>query len=359
MLCWAPIEEKFLNKLCVMLLRAHILSTPCNAILFKSSNRRQRMRVTCHAERKHLESCKLITALKTPYLIDGKIDLESFDGMILRQISNGVDAVVIGGTTGEGQLMSWDEHVMLIAHTVNKFGNSLLVIGNTGSNSTKEAIHATDQGFSVGMDASLQINPYYGKTSRIGLIKHFQSVLDVGPGIVYNVPARTAQDINPDIMFELCSHDNFVGVKECQGNERIELYSKSGIYCWSGNDDEAHDARWKHGAVGVISVASNLIPGLSFRLMNGNDPQKELDEVLKPLFSWLFCEPNPVSINTALMMTSACKPVFRLPYVPLDIEKRRIGYDLMSTLGMEHILPDNIKSLKMLDDDEFTLLGKY
>lgn len=92
---------------------------------------------------------------------------------------------------GEGQLMSWDEHVMLIAHTVNTFGSQLQVIGNTGSNSTREALHATEQGFAVGMDAALQINPYYGKTSLDGLMAHFTAVLHEGPTIIYNVPSRT------------------------------------------------------------------------------------------------------------------------------------------------------------------------
>lgn len=89
--------------------------------------------------------------------------------------------------------MSWDEHVMLIAHTVNNFGRHLQVIGNTGSNSTREALHATEQGFAVGMDAALQINPYYGKTSLDGLIAHFSAVLNEGPTIVYNVPSRTGK----------------------------------------------------------------------------------------------------------------------------------------------------------------------
>lgn len=103
-------------------------------------------------------------------------------------MANGVDGLVIGGTTGEGQLMSWDEHVMLIAHTVNAFGgknggeggSGLLVVGNTGSNATREALHATEQGFAVGMDCSLQINPYYGKTSAAGLLRHFGAALSEG-----------------------------------------------------------------------------------------------------------------------------------------------------------------------------------
>ena len=132
----------------------------------------------------------LITAIKTPYLSNGRIDLDSYDALVASQLASGVDGLVIGGTTGEGQLMSWDEHVMLIAHTVNAFGGnaasrskgekSLLVVGNTGSNATREALHATEQGFAVGMDCSLQINPYYGKTSSAGLLRHFGAALSEG-----------------------------------------------------------------------------------------------------------------------------------------------------------------------------------
>lgn len=97
---------------------------------------------------------------------------------------------------GEGQLMSWDEHVMLIAHTVNSFGDRLQVIGNTGSNSTREALHATEQGFAVGMHAALQINPYYGKTSLDGVMAHFSAVMHEGPTIIYNVPSRTGKQLS-------------------------------------------------------------------------------------------------------------------------------------------------------------------
>ncbi|KAJ6328479.1 hypothetical protein OIU76_005932 [Salix suchowensis] len=117
-----------------------------------------------------MKSLRLITAIKTPYLPDGRFDLEAYDLLVNTQIANGAEGVVVGGTTGEGQLMSWDEHIMLIGHTVNCFGSSIKVIGNTGSNSTREAIHATEQGFAVGMHAALHINPYYGKTSVEGMV---------------------------------------------------------------------------------------------------------------------------------------------------------------------------------------------
>ena len=170
-----------------------------------------------------LRRLSLITAIKTPYLENGKFDLEAYDRIVEHQIESGVEGLVIGGTTGEGQLMSWDEHVMLIAHTVNTFGRRVSVIGNTGSNSTREALHATEQGFAVGMHASLQINPYYGKTSVAGLLRHFGAVLREGPAIVYNVPARTGQDIPDAVIDELGTHPNFLGVKECTGNDRIQV----------------------------------------------------------------------------------------------------------------------------------------
>ena len=160
-----------------------------------------------------LRKTRLISALKTPYLESGKFDLARYDALLEDQIKNGVEGVIVGGTTGEGQLMSWDEHIMLIAHTVNAFGRDIKVIGNTGSNSTREALHATEQGFNVGMHASLQINPYYGKTSVGGVKEHFRRAMDMGPAMIYNVSARTGQDITTDVMLEMAEHHNFIGVK--------------------------------------------------------------------------------------------------------------------------------------------------
>ncbi|PNH06835.1 Dihydrodipicolinate synthase, chloroplastic [Tetrabaena socialis] len=179
-----------------------------------------------------LKKLRLITAVKTPYLANGKFDLPAYDALVSRQIEQGVEGLIVGGTTGEGHLMSWDEHIMLIAHTMNAFGNKIAVIGNTGSNSTREALHATEQGFAVGMHASLQINPYYGKTSKAGLINHLQAVLNEGPAIIYNVPGRTAQDIPDDVVLELNQHSNFLGMKECTGNARIKSYTGRGVNCW-------------------------------------------------------------------------------------------------------------------------------
>ena len=278
-----------------------------------------------------IKQASLITAIKTPYLTNGEIDLAKYDELVEIQIAAGVDGIVVGGTTGEGQLMNWEEHLMLIAHSANKFGDKLLIVGNTGSNNTREAIKATKYGFASGMHASLQINPYYGRTSIAGVKEHFKRVLDIGPAFIYNVAGRTGQDLTPDIIEPLAQHEQFIGVKECGGNERIAHYEQQGIACWSGNDDEAHDARHIHKAHGVISVTSNLIPGLFRQLMDSKNDA--LNNSLQPLMNWLFCEPNPIAINTAMIMTGAVNPVFRMPYVPLNDKQQQQGETLINQLN--------------------------
>ncbi|XP_021726758.1 4-hydroxy-tetrahydrodipicolinate synthase, chloroplastic-like [Chenopodium quinoa] len=303
-----------------------------------------------------IKALRLITAIKTPYLPDGRFDLEAYDALVNMQINGGAEAVIVGGTTGEGQLMSWDEHIMLIGHTVNCFGSRIKVIGNTGSNSTREAIHATEQGFAVGMHAALHINPYYGKTSKEGMIAHFESVLSMGPAIVYNVPSRTSQDIPPQVMHSLAQSTNFAGVKECVGPERIKQYTDNNIVVWSGNDDQCHDSRWLFGATGVISVTSNLIPGLIGQLMF-KGKNSSLNAKLMPLIEWLFQEPNPIGLNTALAQLGVARPVFRLPYVPLPLEKRIEFVRIVKEIGRENFVGD--KDVQVLDDDDFILLGRY
>lgn len=299
-----------------------------------------------------IKAASLITAIKTPYNSKGDIDLVTYDFLVEQQITAGVDGIVVGGTTGEGHLLSWEEHLMLIAHSANRFGDKLLIVGNTGSNNTREAIKATENGFATGMDAALQINPYYGRTSIAGVKDHFNRVLDVGPAFIYNVPGRTGQDLTPDIIEPLSKHSNFIGVKECAGNERIAHYEQQGIACWSGNDDESSVGRHQFGSHGVISVTSNIIPGLMRQLMDKND--LELTERLQALMKWMFCEPNPIALNTALMMTGAVSPIFRAPYRALTLEQRKEGFALLSLLEQSDIIGD---TLSLLDDTDFSYIA--
>lgn len=299
-----------------------------------------------------IKQARVITAIKTPYTRSGDICLATYDQLVEEQIAGGVDGIIVGGTTGEGQLMNWEEHIMLIAHSVAKYSDKLLIVGNTGSNNTREAIKATEYGFASGMDAALQINPYYGRTSVVGVQTHLERVLELGPAFIYNVPGRTGQDLTPEIMAPLVKHPNFIGMKECGGNERIAHYTAMGVATWSGNDDEAHDAIHKHGAHGVISVTSNLIPSLFCELMSKQND--DLNQRLQPLINWLFCEPNPIAINTAMAMTQAVLPVFRLPYVPLNAEQQQQGIELMNQLEAHQLAGKNHASA--LNDSEVALV---
>jgi len=298
---------------------------------------------------KRIKDASLITAIKTPYNTKGEIDLVTYDLLVAKQLEAGVDGIIVGGTTGEGHLLSWEEHLMLIAHSVNKYGDQLIIVGNTGSNNTREAIKATKNGFAMGMHAALQINPYYGRTSNKGVLEHFSRLLEIGPAFIYNVPGRTGQDVTPEIIEPLSSHKNFIGVKECTGNDRIAYYEKKGIACWSGNDDESFAARHEHGAHGVISVTSNIIPKIMRTLMD--KPDKALNDSVIELMGWMFCEPNPIALNTALMMTNAVSPVFRLPYQALSLEQREVGLALLKSIDANELVGND---LSLMSDNDFT-----
>ncbi|WP_404851893.1 4-hydroxy-tetrahydrodipicolinate synthase [Colwellia sp. MB3u-8] len=296
---------------------------------------------------KQFKAASLITAIKTPFNVKGEIDFNTYDQLVAKQIKAGVDGIVVGGTTGEGHLLTWEEHLILIAHSVHKHGKDLLIIGNTGSNNTREAIKATQYGFAAGMDATLQINPYYGRSSSEGVIAHFEKLLDIGPAFIYNVPSRTGQDLTPALIEPLSKHKNFIGVKECTGNERIAYYEERGIACWSGNDDESAAGRHQYGSHGVISVTSNIVPNLMRQLIDA--PNDSLQQTMQPLMQWLFCEPNPIGINTALMMTGAVAPIFRMPYKALTKVQREQGLAVLAKIAKDELVGN--KLMLMADDD--------
>jgi len=299
-----------------------------------------------------IKKLRLMTAIKTPYRLDGNIDYVAYDKHVDHQVANGVDGLIVGGTTGEGHLLSWDEHLVLIAHTKARYPK-LCIVGNTGSNHTHEMVWATQKGFAAGMDCSLLINPYYGKTSDEGIKMHIGEAIKFGPAIIYNVAGRTGQDIKPEVMFEIAKNANFVGVKECSGNERIKVYSDKGISCWSGNDDQCHDGRHNFGATGVISVTANVVPALFKKLMTEKDDA--LNAKLGPLYSWLFAEPNPIGVNTSMMQLGVAPPVWRMPYTFRAQAEREAVLEVVKAVGMEHFYGTDIQA--MADADFTYVLG--
>ena len=215
------------------------------------------------------------------------------------------------------------------------------------------------------MDAALHINPYYGKTSEAGVIRHLEECLAFGPTYVYNVPGRTGQDISPSTMLHFRDHPHLIGVKECAGAERIAKYAEDGVPCWTGNDDETLLEDPQLRPQGVISVASNVIPGVVSHLVRGEegDDEESLSaetrEAVGDLMSWLFEEPNPIRVNTLLMMMGLCEPVFRLPYVPCDREARERGVEIMERIGRERWIGGGAEGMRVMEDEEFVCLAKW
>lgn len=156
-------------------------------------------------------------------------------------------------------------------------------------------------------------------------------------------------------MLELAKHENFAGVKECTGHDRIAQYAAEGILCWSGNDDEAFESRWKHGGHGVISVTSNMLPGVMSDLMEKEDAE-DANKKVQPFMEWLFMEPNPIALNTVMAMTGGASPVFRAPYWPYSKDKREQGVK-----ALEPFLANEIYGGKpeVLDDGDFKVLGTW
>lgn len=280
-----------------------------------------------------------ITALITPYSLAGEIDYPTFRNLLHRQIGAGIRAVVVAGTTGEGHLLTDNQMLELIKFAVEESKSQLAVIGNTGGLCTKKAVERTAAGFEAGMVASLQVPPYYGKTSTLGCAEHLKALLDIGPGIIYNVPARTNYDLDVSQILALASHGNFLGVKECAGIDRMSSLSAEGIPFWSGNDEQAHIARHELKSKGMISVVGNILPAVTVNLMKGNS--QHLKVILEPLLELLGCEPNPIVIKTLLGLTGAIQPVFRLPYVPLIAEKMIRSIEILNAIDPDLLVGES------------------
>ena len=155
----------------------------------------------------------------------------ALDVLMEAQIEGGVEGIIVGGAQRRGTSHVLALYVMLIAHCSKHFGDRIKIVGNVGSNNTGEAVYASQQGFAVGMDAALHINPYYGKTSEQGVIRHLEEAMEHGPTFLYNVPGRTGQDIEPHVVEKFADHPHLVGVKECMRDSIVSRITPRRIFC--------------------------------------------------------------------------------------------------------------------------------
>ena len=262
------------------------------------------------------------TALITPFTSDG-VDFDSFDRILDDQLSGGVDAVVVLGTTGEPATMTAAEKKAVIEFAVKKLKGKLPVIVGTGANSTSAATEMSVLAESLGADALLLVTPYYNKATQQGLIAHFRTVADAvhTPIICYNVPGRTGVNMLPATFAELAELANIAAVKEASGNmEQIEeaiRLTEGKAVVYSG-DDGITVPVMAMGGMGVISVVSNAAPRFTAEMTSAflsGDLKKaakmQLD--MLPLVRALFSEVNPIPVKKAMQLRGLCNGTLRLP----------------------------------------------
>lgn len=282
-------------------------------------------------------------AIVTPYNDEG-IDFNKLEELIEWHISEGTDAIIICGTTGEASTMDEDEQKSAINFAVKKVNKRIPVIAGTGSNNTRHSVNLSKYAESVGADGLLIVTPYYNKTTQQGLIEHYRTIADSVniPIIVYNVPGRTGLNVLPKTIKELSKHKNICGVKEASGNisqvaEIARLVPKD-FYIYSGNDDMIVPLL-SLGGVGVISVVANILPKDTHNIvkyyLDGNiDKSKDLQLKMKPLIDVLFIETNPIPVKTAMNLLGMKAGKFRLPLTNMSQENIKLLINEMVSYGL-------------------------
>jgi 4-hydroxy-tetrahydrodipicolinate synthase len=283
------------------------------------------------------------TALITPLTAAG-VDYESFGKLIDWQIGQGIDALVIAGTTGEGSTLTDEEHRAVLKFAVERAAGRTPIIAGTGSNDTDYAISLTKYACDIGADAMLVVTPYYNKATQKGLIQMYTAIADAStkPLILYNVPSRTGVGIEPSTYAALADHPQIRAIKEANGNiskimetaalvgDRLDIYS--------GNDDQVTPILSAGGA-GVISVLSNLMPRQTsemchrwFRGDIAGSLKMQLDYL--PLINTLFCEVNPIPVKAAMAAMGWCENYLRLPLTTMEPEHAEKLFALMRSHGL-------------------------
>jgi len=281
------------------------------------------------------------TAIVTPFNTDGSVDYGKFRELIDIQLKAGIDGIVPVGTTGESPTLGFDEHDKVIETAIEACAGKARVIAGTGANSTAEALELTRHAKEAGADATLQVTPYYNKPSQEGLIAHFSAVAELGlPVVLYNVPGRTSREIAVETVVELSKHPGIVSVKEAGGSvDRVSaILSQCDIAVLSG-DDSLTFPMMAVGAVGVISVASNVAPEavatLTHLALDGKwEDARELHLKYHRLFTDLFIDTNPVPVKAAMSMMGLIEEVYRLPLCPMGEEKKGILAKTLEGVGL-------------------------
>ena len=286
----------------------------------------------------------MATALVTPMNEKG-VDYEAMGRFLEFQIENGINALVVMGTTGENATLEPDDQLAVIRFTVEKVAGRVPVIAGTGTNNTAHVIYNTRRACEAGADAVLVVTPYYNKATQNGLIAHFTAVADAStvPVILYNVPGRTGVNLLPVTVAKLAEHPRIAAIKEASGNmaQMVELMHLCGdkIDVYSG-EDALTVPMMAMGASGTISVLSNVAPRGSVDMtdacLRGDYAAAAgMQCQFLPLINALFSEVNPIPAKAAVSAMGFGEDILRLPLTPMEPGTRQKLYDAMRKLGIE------------------------
>ena len=281
------------------------------------------------------------TALVTPFATDGSVDYPKLEELVEFQIAGGVAGIVPVGTTGESPTLGTKEHIEVIRFVTEKAAGRCKIIAGTGANSTAEAVELTEACKAFGVDGTLQVTPYYNKPNNSGLIQHFSAVADLGiPVVLYNVPGRSAREIPLEVVAELAKHPHIVSIKEAAGSvERVtQIKQLCDIEVLSG-DDALALPMIEEGAIGVISVASNIIPAelvalVKHALAGERDEAQALHDKYAQTFKDLFIDTNPIPIKAAMAMKGMIEEVYRLPMCSTTDENKAVLRATLEAAGV-------------------------
>lgn len=275
---------------------------------------------------------RVSTAMVTPFDHKGHIDFQKTTQLINYLLANGTESLVVAGTTGESPTLSKEEKLALFEHVVKVVHNRVPVIAGTGSYNTYATIELTKKAEQIGVDAIMLVAPYYNKPNQEGLYQHFKTIAENTelPILLYNIPSRSAINIEPETIIRLSKITNIVAVKEASGNlnnmTKIIANTSEDFELYTGDDGVTLPVL-SIGGVGVISVASHIIGNEIQEMVNkfiqGDLPgAAKLHQQLLPIMEGLFEAPNPVPVKTALQLKGFNVGAVRLPLVPLTEQER-------------------------------------
>lgn len=285
-----------------------------------------------------------LVALVTPMDVDGEIDFTTLRKLVEWHIEQGTNGIVAVGTTGESPTVDVEEHIAIVRAVVEQVAGRVPVIAGTGANSTREAIHLSNQALAVGANYGLSVVPYYNKPTQAGLYQHFKSIAEntALPTLLYNVPGRTACDLSNDTALQLAQLPNIVGIKDATGNlERAaDLIKRApeGFALYSG-DDASTLPFVLIGGHGTISVTANVAPHAMSKMCaaasSGNiEEAKAINNSLQDLHRHLFIEANPIPVKWALETLGKIPAGIRLPLTRLSTTAQPVLLNAMQTAGL-------------------------